>query len=592
MQKRMLIDLLNGTNNRLELLKARLTDIGALEFNSSLPKDDIESCYNSLLVDRVVSKFETPKQTNVQRLKTECFNQWFEYDSTHKSPDFFESPVRMRKLISDTKIMMSQILKRFNYHYARAVLQLPKRETLVPMQGRTSYYEKLSNPALWTVTPDCVDDAVQVILSHSGLRACAKKHLARLTPREYSLLYRKYGKLVFEYRIKNELLVIVQGSRASSVYKNTKKRRFINIEPMFNVIIQKLVGQAFRQCLKDWGCDLDLGQQLHRKMIQSDQVCTIDLSNASDSTFLDIALTLLPKGPAKRVLSSRSSFTLLPTDEGRIYIWPKKVSSMGNGFTFELLTLMLYSACQIFDRNSSVYGDDIIINKLYAKDLIELLRFMGYNTNEKKTFINHPVRESCGAFFIKGYGYITSYDFKYCITINDVINTVNKLGRIVKNLKVDNDITREFTSAYIDILRICPSKIRGPSSPYPQLPTWVEFDYTGRRNPKAKDPFCKGLYRHVLDNYVGVLQSWQVDLRKIEVGVLFEPKTTVYIKPTDKPDFWLAQYYLYNGMRMGVSLKVQVQQYRPVKCVFIEGTPVSLRELRRVQKGLRSSNLD
>lgn len=589
MKKHIMNDLILGTNKRLEVLSKDLIMSGSLEFNSNLPKHDIESCYNSLLVDRVLSKFEKPDTANIVTLKAECFKSWYDYDSTHQSPSFFQEPIRLRKRVISIKQEVSSILKRFNFFLKEAPLELPKRETWVSKKGLTSYYEKINDSSVWTVTPDCVDLAVEVILQHSGLRQAAKKHLRRLSQKQYFKLFSRYGVGVLEYRIRTELLIVVQGSRASSVYKNTEKRRFINIEPMFNVILQKMIGYSFRQCLKENGCDLDLGQALHRKMIQSSFVCTVDIKNASDSTFLDVAKTLLPKNVLEQVLLTRSPLVLLPTDEGRHYVWPKKVSSMGNGFTFELLTLLLYAACQTFDRNSSVYGDDIIISKLYSADLIQVLSFFGYETNQKKTFIDHPVRESCGAFFIEGYGYISSYDIKWCNTINDVINTVNKLGRITRNLPVSNYVTSAFKSAYVDILRLCPALIRGPLSPYAQLPNWVECE---NEKIKTKKDDCKHLYRYVCDNFEAILRSWHVDLRKITVGVLYEPKENVYIKPTDNPNLILGLYYLYTGMRTGVSKRKQIQKYRPVKCVYIDGTPVTLRELRRIQKGLRSSNVD
>lgn len=534
MKKHIMNSLILGTNKRLEVLSSDLIAAGALEFNSELPKTDIESCYNSLLVDRVLSKFEKPCSTNVNNLKAECFNQWYNYDSTHTSGNYFKQPLHIRKRVASIISELRSILKNFSLHFKHAPLELPKRETWVSKKGRTSYYEKINDPRLWTVTPDVVDLAVEVILQHSGLRRAAKKHLGRLSKKDYSKLFRRYGLGVLEHRIRTELLVVVQGSRASSVYKNTEKRRFINIEPMFNVIIQKMVGFAFRQCLKENGCDLDLGQALHRKMIQSDFVCTVDIRNASDSTFLDIVKTVLKGRVLDLILLTRSPFVLLPTECGKQYVYPKKVSSMGNGFTFELLTLLLYATCQTFDRNSSVYGDDIIIGKIYAADLIEILSFFGYETNQRKTFIDHPVRESCGAYFIKGYGYVTSYDIKWCHTINDVINTANKLGRIVRDAPVNNYVISCFRSAYIDILRLCPALIRGPISPYSQLPNWVECE---NERIKTKKEDCKSLYRYVCDNYGAILKSWHVDLRNITVGVIYEPKDEYYIKPTNKPDF-------------------------------------------------------
>lgn len=594
MKKHEIEGLVFSVNSRLEKLRSDLMQSGALEFNSSLP-NNAEECYSALLKKRMVSKFDKPCTSDVKSLKAKCFDQWLRYDQTHKSVNFFELPIQVRQDFAGARQVFRSTLKDFSYFYNEvAQLELPKRETWVSKKGYINYYEKLRDKSVWTVTPDCLDLAIELVLCNSGLRALAKKHLPRLTREGYTKLHRRYGVMVFEHRLRNELFTVVQGSRASSVPKNNEKRRFINIEPFFNVIVQKKIGQAIRMCLKkNLKIDLDTGQSLHRKMIKSSFVCTIDIENASDSTFLDLIRCWMPSNVLQLVELSRSPFTLIETDNGRKnYVWPKKVSSMGNGFTFELLTLTLASMCKYFDPNSSVYGDDIIIAKIYANRLVALMQSVGYNTNEQKTFISHIVRESCGAFFIEGYGYISSYDIKYCHNINDVINTVNKLGRIIRNLPVENYVTSVYKSAYVDVLSLIPSLYRGPLSNSTDLPNWVECESLKNRRKK---PEVVKAYRYAVDKYADVLSSWCIDVNAspgdqfyhdIHVGVVWEPKVTEYLRPTYQPNFWLSMYYLYIGRRGGISRRMQKQHYRPTKCLFIDGVPVTLREMRRIQKGL------
>jgi hypothetical protein len=106
---------------------------------------------------------------------------------------------------------------------------------------------------------------------------------------------------------------------------------------------------------------------------------------------------------------SRSPQGTLPSGEIVTY---RKVSSMGNGFTFELQSLIFYSAIQaVFelcpklgvDRRCRVYGDDIIVPTPHARPLIELLSFLGFKTNEEKSFIDGPFRESCGKHYFLGH---------------------------------------------------------------------------------------------------------------------------------------------------------------------------------------------
>jgi hypothetical protein len=92
---------------------------------------------------------------------------------------------------------------------------------------------------------------------------------------------------------------------------------------------------------------------------------------------------------------------------------------MGNGFTFELETVLFYAIARTLvpttlskwdlKRVSSrgegdvyVYGDDIIVPTQYAGDVVAALRFFGFTPNPKKTFLEGPFRESCGGDFFNG----------------------------------------------------------------------------------------------------------------------------------------------------------------------------------------------
>jgi hypothetical protein len=99
---------------------------------------------------------------------------------------------------------------------------------------------------------------------------------------------------------------------------------------------------------------------------------------------------------------------------------------MGNGFTFELMTLILTSLCRTLDPDSSVFGDDIIIDSGSSSRLIQLLEEVGFRVNVDKTFTSGPFRESCGANFHSDFGYIRSYDFLYPQTLQDCMVAYNK----------------------------------------------------------------------------------------------------------------------------------------------------------------------
>jgi len=113
--------------------------------------------------------------------------------------------------------------------------------------------------------------------------------------------------------------------------------------------------------------------------------------------------------------------------DGMYYI-PNKVSSMGNGFTFDLMTIVLTALTRSYDPQSTVFGDDIIIDKSVAQSVIEDLKVAGFRVNLDKTNIDTGYRESCGAHFMDDYGYLTAFDLRWLKTPHDLIVCLNKVA--------------------------------------------------------------------------------------------------------------------------------------------------------------------
>jgi hypothetical protein len=85
----------------------------------------------------------------------------------------------------------------------------------------------------------------------------------------------------------------------------------------------------------------------------------------------------------------------------------EKFSSMGNGCTFELESLLFLCICRsIIPENLhgciSVYGDDIIIPQEYTEAVVERLNSLGFSVNADKSFWQGSFRESCGSFTFDG----------------------------------------------------------------------------------------------------------------------------------------------------------------------------------------------
>lgn len=206
----------------------------------------------------------------------------------------------------------------------------------------------------------------------------------------------------------------VRGNSFQVVPKNAKIDRCIAIEPAINIFFQLGLGNAIRSRLKrNTGWDLDHASDIHRDKVLKASIdgyfCTIDLSNASDTVCHELVRLVMPPGWYDELNALRSPFTLV---DGH-WVKLEKFSSMGNGFTFELETLIFAAilstllekegASGLLGHDLFVFGDDIILPTSHSKSAIAALRFFGFSTNVEKTYLDDTLfRESCGADFFKG----------------------------------------------------------------------------------------------------------------------------------------------------------------------------------------------
>ena len=133
------------------------------------------------------------------------------------------------------------------------------------------------------------------------------------------------------------VISIVPGARGASVPKNQETDRFINVEPTFNMILQRWVAGEINRCLtlagNHLGTSRDINkkvvfhdaQELHKKMIKNLSYATIDFSNASDSVLLWVVQLLFPKHVSYVLTQYRS-----PTVElGLDFIEPNNCQAWG-----------------------------------------------------------------------------------------------------------------------------------------------------------------------------------------------------------------------------------------------------------------------
>lgn len=257
--------------------------------------------------------------------------------------------------------------------------------------------------------------------------------------------------------------VIVRGNRFTTVPKDSQKDRGICIEPSINVALQLSVGSFISQRLSRNNLDIQTGQGRHRDWAAwasfTGNYATLDLSNASDTISYELVRYLLPNEWFSLLDTLRSPSTLL---DGR-WVHLEKFSSMGNGFTFELETLIFAAICfsaGCSDNDFSVYGDDMIVPTTHADSVQALLSCCGFSVNSRKTFTEGPFRESCGGDFFNGVSVRAHFLKEIPHEPQDWIRLANGLKRAGSQ-----DHTSPFAhsfvfTAWLQCLRNLPSNIR------------------------------------------------------------------------------------------------------------------------------------
>lgn len=313
--------------------------------------------------------------------------------------------------------------------------------------------------------------------------------------------------------------VVVLGNRFTSVPKTALTERGICIEPGLNVFWQLAVGTHIKQRLKrKFGYCLYTAQDKHRSMAQEASLtgrwATIDLKNASDLFSRELVRAVCPEKWFEVLDSLRAKRTEV---NGKWHLL-EKFSSMGNGFTFELMTVILTSILLVLSEGRyalrgeatnigtqtdidfsvngdiAVFGDDIICPPEIGSQLLKCLPALGLLVNEKKTFLSGGFRESCGGDFFNGVdvrAYNLEKDPNEPASIIGLANSIRRLGR-QHRLGVSD--FSDYRSAWFCVLDALPSEIRRLRGPehlgdlviHDSELEWNKSTPTRRRTPDGR----------------------------------------------------------------------------------------------------------
>jgi hypothetical protein len=230
-----------------------------------------------------------------------------------------------------------------------------------------------------------------------------------------------------------------ESCRITYVPKNARTDRTIGVEPALNVVLQLGVHEYFSDLLDRTGNTIWEGGQERNKELarvgscnphRVDSPVTVDLKSASDTVASELVRRLFPREWVALLDDLRCKSYVLEGQNHEFQKW----SSMGNGYTFVLETLIFLSLARAVNslfsgKLASVYGDDIIVEKGVCLPLIEVLSYCGFQVNTEKTAIVGGFRESCGADWYYGLQITPVYVRKLALRPTDIYRLLNRAAK-------------------------------------------------------------------------------------------------------------------------------------------------------------------
>jgi len=209
-------------------------------------------------------------------------------------------------------------------------------------------------------------------------------------------------------------VTLIEGSRLTTVPKNEDTVRTIAIEPSGNMSLQLSAGIYLQRALSHIGLDITNQQPKNKNLALigsvDGSVATIDLSKASDMISIELVRELFPPEWFELLMALRSPAIQYDGVYHELFM----ISTMGNGFTFPLMTMIILSLVYanrrlsggpnlfIDWRKTAVFGDDIIVPTMEYQPLTDILERSGLVVNHDKSYHEGPFRESCGGDYMSG----------------------------------------------------------------------------------------------------------------------------------------------------------------------------------------------
>jgi hypothetical protein len=416
--------------------------MGELGRDTPLDLTNLESARGSLLLSEVFSKYDDGKPSEEKERTT--WKKFHEAESNCRESNLWISKTfRYDPFWGKVRVRVRNLLGEFSWDEAHEGFGFgPGATTRLPRSKAWAAYK-------FSGIPECTSGNAGIASIAIAMEPLWKQNVLNGggTP--------------------DNLVKVVQGNCVVTVPKNYKTDRTIAKEPCMNIFVQKGIGRMIRRRLKRVGIDLNdqtNNQEAARVGSLLGHLATIDLSMASDTVSFELVSYLLPNDWWWALEQSRSPVGVLPSGDKIVY---QKFSSMGNGYTFELETLIFWAICQQVccsqtnetDVSVLVYGDDIVVPSAVCAEVTRRLGQAGFTPNLKKTWSDGPYRESCGKHYFLGTDITPFY-------VRKPVLKLDRLFLVHNNVFRWGERTGSQVSEFLKELRtLAPAKWREPRLP-------------------------------------------------------------------------------------------------------------------------------
>lgn len=198
-----------------------------------------------------------------------------------------------------------------------------------------------------------------------------------------------------------------------TVKKQFNKVRVAAKSQLGNMLLQRPIGVHIANRLKKVGIDLAVQPKFHAFLVEKfwDVYATVDQSDASDRICVELVRTLLPYDWFRLLDLTRHRHLKFEDGSTQKML---KFANQGNGFIFELQTLIYYALAKATvwyehgvkaaeETLISVFGDDLICEEQYAPAVVKTLESVGQKINLSKSYLTGRFKESCGVDTFDGF---------------------------------------------------------------------------------------------------------------------------------------------------------------------------------------------